>query len=146
VYNIICDSLGLEPKPNNGTLRLPLKTIGVHSSDTSLPDPVDPADTSNTDGSINVDPIEAGSAADGDAIPPYMIGVNPADDATTDSPTTNEGQMADDEEGSEPQDFWDYVWGKVDGWKTWVGDLVGLGDKNGTIVQGNNKSGETKSS
>ncbi|KAI4140462.1 MAG: hypothetical protein LQ341_003835 [Variospora aurantia] len=31
VYNIVCDSLGIEPKPNNGTLRLPLKTIGVHS-------------------------------------------------------------------------------------------------------------------
>jgi len=24
VYNIVCDSLGIEPKPNNGTLRLPL--------------------------------------------------------------------------------------------------------------------------
>lgn len=31
VYNIVCDSLGIEPKPNNGTLRLPLKPIGVHS-------------------------------------------------------------------------------------------------------------------
>ncbi|KAL8824396.1 MAG: hypothetical protein Q9191_005083 [Dirinaria sp. TL-2023a] len=31
VYNIVCDSLGIEPKPNNGTLRLPLKTIGLHS-------------------------------------------------------------------------------------------------------------------
>ena len=33
VYNILCDSLGLEPKPNNGTLRLPLKPIGLHSDD-----------------------------------------------------------------------------------------------------------------
>ncbi|KAL9047305.1 MAG: hypothetical protein Q9206_006840, partial [Seirophora lacunosa] len=31
VYNIVCDSLGIEPKQNNGTLRLPLKPIGVHS-------------------------------------------------------------------------------------------------------------------
>ncbi|KAL8714426.1 MAG: hypothetical protein Q9220_001759 [cf. Caloplaca sp. 1 TL-2023] len=31
VYNIVCDSLGVEPKPNNGTLRLPLKTTGLHS-------------------------------------------------------------------------------------------------------------------
>lgn len=31
VYNIICDSLGIEPKPNNGTLRLPLKPVGLHS-------------------------------------------------------------------------------------------------------------------
>jgi hypothetical protein len=31
VYNIVCDSLGIEPVPNNGTLRLPLKPIGLHS-------------------------------------------------------------------------------------------------------------------
>ena len=31
VYNIICDSVGITPRPNNGTLRLPLKPIGLHS-------------------------------------------------------------------------------------------------------------------
>lgn len=31
VYNIVCDSLGIMPKPNNGTLRLPLKPVGIHS-------------------------------------------------------------------------------------------------------------------
>ncbi|KAL9103523.1 MAG: hypothetical protein Q9163_001441 [Psora crenata] len=31
VYNILCDSLGIEPKPNNGTLRLPLRPVGLHS-------------------------------------------------------------------------------------------------------------------
>ena len=36
VYSIVCDSLGIEPKPNNGTLRLPLKPIGLHS-DKSAP-------------------------------------------------------------------------------------------------------------
>jgi predicted AlkP superfamily pyrophosphatase or phosphodiesterase len=30
VYNIIADSLGVDPQPNNGTLRLPLKPIGTH--------------------------------------------------------------------------------------------------------------------
>ena len=30
VYNIICDSIGIQPKPNNGTLRLPFKTQGLH--------------------------------------------------------------------------------------------------------------------
>lgn len=33
VYNIICDSIGVEPRPNNGTLRLPLKPIGLHSDE-----------------------------------------------------------------------------------------------------------------
>jgi predicted AlkP superfamily pyrophosphatase or phosphodiesterase len=31
VYGIVCDSLGLPPAPNNGSLRLPLKPIGMHS-------------------------------------------------------------------------------------------------------------------
>lgn len=31
VYNIVCDSLGLEPKRNNGTMRLPLKPVGLHT-------------------------------------------------------------------------------------------------------------------
>lgn len=31
VYNIVCDSIGLTPAPNNGTLHLPLKPQGLHS-------------------------------------------------------------------------------------------------------------------
>jgi predicted AlkP superfamily pyrophosphatase or phosphodiesterase len=31
VYGIVCDSLGLPPASNNGTLRLPLKPVGLHS-------------------------------------------------------------------------------------------------------------------
>ncbi|EUC50966.1 hypothetical protein COCMIDRAFT_21678 [Bipolaris oryzae ATCC 44560] len=31
LYNIICDSINLQPAPNNGTLRLPLKATGLHS-------------------------------------------------------------------------------------------------------------------
>ncbi|KAJ5059590.1 ectonucleotide pyrophosphatase/phosphodiesterase family member 1 [Bipolaris maydis] len=35
VYNIICDSIKLQPAPNNGTLRLPLKPIGLHNDNDS---------------------------------------------------------------------------------------------------------------
>ncbi len=35
VYNIICDSIGIEPKANNGTLRLPLRPVGLHSDNPS---------------------------------------------------------------------------------------------------------------
>ncbi|KAI9775195.1 MAG: hypothetical protein M1839_001383 [Geoglossum umbratile] len=47
VYNIICDSLFITPQPNNGTLRLPLKPVGLHSDPDSplLETPLDP--TSN---------------------------------------------------------------------------------------------------
>ena len=33
VYNIVCDSLKIEPHPNNGTLRLPLKPVGLHGDE-----------------------------------------------------------------------------------------------------------------
>lgn len=33
VYNIVCDSLGITPHPNNGTLRLPLRPVGLHGDD-----------------------------------------------------------------------------------------------------------------
>ncbi|KAM6482928.1 Phosphodiest-domain-containing protein [Trichoderma sp. SZMC 28011] len=42
VYNLLCDSLGLKPKPNNGTLRLPLKPIGTHKAEDEPEVPVDP--------------------------------------------------------------------------------------------------------
>lgn len=43
VYNIICDSVGIQPVPNNGTLRLPLKPVGLHS-DPDAPKPSTPTD------------------------------------------------------------------------------------------------------
>ena len=44
VYNIVCDSLGLTPVINNGTLRLPLKPSGVHDFDHPVEVPGDPQD------------------------------------------------------------------------------------------------------
>lgn len=47
VYNIICDSLGIKPHANNGSLRLPLETDGFHgdedtpASEMSLDEEVD---------------------------------------------------------------------------------------------------------
>lgn len=42
VYNIICDSLGLEPAANNGTIRLPFKTSGKHDQEVQMEVPDDP--------------------------------------------------------------------------------------------------------
>ncbi|KAI9662095.1 MAG: hypothetical protein M1831_002791 [Alyxoria varia] len=47
VYNIICDSIGVQPKPNNGTLRLPFKTQGVHHNGSS------DSDEQNMDNGLN---------------------------------------------------------------------------------------------
>lgn len=42
---MLCDSLGLEPAPNNGTLRLPLKTVGIHKPEDTPEVPQDPVTT-----------------------------------------------------------------------------------------------------
>ncbi|KAM4065334.1 type I phosphodiesterase / nucleotide pyrophosphatase [Hirsutella rhossiliensis] len=42
VYNILADSVGMEPKPNNGTLRLPLKPAGTHRPEDRPTEPADP--------------------------------------------------------------------------------------------------------
>ncbi|PVI03738.1 Phosphodiest-domain-containing protein [Periconia macrospinosa] len=50
LYNIICDSISVSPAPNNGTLRLPLKPVGLHT-DSNTPaneTPSDPPLSSST--------------------------------------------------------------------------------------------------
>ncbi|TQV92095.1 hypothetical protein V2A60_004395 [Cordyceps javanica] len=43
LYNLLCDSVGITPQPNNGTLRLPLKPIGTHTEE--VVEEQDPAPT-----------------------------------------------------------------------------------------------------
>jgi predicted AlkP superfamily pyrophosphatase or phosphodiesterase len=145
VYNIICDSLHILPKPNNGTLRLPLKPVGLHSSDTTPPKPSDLEVTSSTlippsvtpspftaptsvtppdenaDAVISISPIEASSAADPNVVPPTMVGVDPADVVSPDRPVvSDEGQMTPEE-----KNFWDWFNSRLDKLKGWFGELVG---------------------
>ncbi|KAI0904488.1 alkaline-phosphatase-like protein [Ustulina deusta] len=48
VYNILCDSIGMNPVPNNGTLRLPLRVVGLHNDEMVLEQPEDPVPTSTS--------------------------------------------------------------------------------------------------
>ncbi|RSL75428.1 hypothetical protein CEP51_010871 [Fusarium floridanum] len=45
VYNMLCDSVGMDPAPNNGTLRLPLKPVGLHKPEEKPEEPADPVST-----------------------------------------------------------------------------------------------------
>ncbi|CAK7232566.1 hypothetical protein SBRCBS47491_008314 [Sporothrix bragantina] len=71
VYNMICDSIGIDPKPNNGTLRLPLKPIGLHDA-APIEEPLDPvpaytkeatavpiATQTTKTATVGIDPIDA---------------------------------------------------------------------------------------
>ncbi|KAH7064560.1 alkaline-phosphatase-like protein [Macrophomina phaseolina] len=59
LYNIICDSIGAEPAPNNGTLRLPLKPVGLHSDVKADETPDDPPASTTLAGHVLMAPPSA---------------------------------------------------------------------------------------
>lgn len=137
--------MALTPKPNNGTLRLPLKPIGLHSPDTSPLEPSDPEPTPSqlespkngtllSNGTLSVSPIEASSAADPNVIPPHMIGVDsPAglEDSNIDRPVVGDDSgMTQDE-----KDWWAWFKGQLDDFKGWISDLTHGNGKNGAQAQ-----------
>jgi hypothetical protein len=141
VYNILCDSLGLQPKPNNGTIRLPFKPVGLHSPETYPEEPTDPVPISiptpssppspvsvGVDEVISISPIEASSAADPNEAPPHMIGVSPTDDTPVDRPVvTDESEMS-----AEEKSFWAWFKDKLDKAKGWLAGLSGGGKEGET--------------
>ncbi|KAJ5937520.1 pyrophosphatase/phosphodiesterase [Penicillium verhagenii] len=103
VYNIVCDSLGIEPLPNNGTLRLPLHPIGLHSDENALPveRPSDPPE-----------------AASPTVILPEPM--SPESDAPIEAPPATGISSHDENKGS----WWGSLVGKLEEWKEWAGELI----------------------
>lgn len=110
VYNIVCDSLGMAPHGNNGTIRLPMTTVGLHSDfNEPLELPVDdPADIHDTTG-------------DGTG------------SSSTATPTSDEqGQassvaMPDDSKSNvESHDsWWKYIHEQLEKAKDWAKEIIG---------------------
>ncbi|OAL65795.1 type I phosphodiesterase/nucleotide pyrophosphatase [Trichophyton rubrum] len=115
VYNIICDSLRVQPRPNNGTLRLPLKPVGLHSDGKSPPienlDDQDPPKSTSSKTPISTrPPVPHPTAITGNAgIPPP-----PPPKATQQS----QGR---------PSSIIDRIIDKVKGWASDLLGFVGLG-------------------
>jgi hypothetical protein len=105
----------MKPMPNNGTLRLPLKPVGLHDSQTTLEAPADPEPTpaavESVTGVMSISPIETSSAADANEGPPAAVGVDPPDEPN--EPEENDGEDGDDKFDS-IGDFWDWFTGKLD--------------------------------
>ncbi|KAF7535942.1 hypothetical protein G7054_g4967 [Neopestalotiopsis clavispora] len=127
VYNILCDSVGMKPIANNGTLRLPLKTVGLHEPDTALAEPEDPDTSAVTAESapISTSSVATTAAAESTAQPTEQsteqstatVGVDPIEPPQeTEVPTTDNASEDEDEpkEFKSWQDYWDWLTGKVD--------------------------------
>lgn len=126
VYNIVCDSLFIEPKPNNGTLRLPLKPIGLHSdtppdtenlvddppdqepNTTNSPTPSSPSSSSNS--TIHPNPNLTSS-----------ISASPQNSTTADS----------DRAKNAADNFWGFIAAKLKAIKTWVENTLASKDHSG---------------
>ncbi|KAL0937645.1 ectonucleotide pyrophosphatase phosphodiesterase family member 1 [Colletotrichum truncatum] len=136
VYNILCDSVGLIPEPNNGTLRLPLSPIGTHADEDApkeLEDPVSAYTTSQLPASKIAVPTVASSVAQSAtqaAEPDNTIQVDPPQSSSTSTaaPGEEDGDSngSDDdavEKGKEAlKGLWDWladkfgkIWGKIKG-------------------------------
>ncbi|KAL1837335.1 hypothetical protein VTJ49DRAFT_3978 [Mycothermus thermophilus] len=146
VYNLLCDSVGITPAPNNGTLRLPLKTIGFHDDPADTPvDPPEshtlsatpssspaPKPTPTKTKSILINPVTTSSSTS--TAPANSIGV----DEPVPQPSSGSGDDGDgDGDGNDStldkiesgvKDFWDWFSGKV---TEWWGKVTGNGKGKG---------------
>ncbi|CAG8025814.1 unnamed protein product [Penicillium olsonii] len=106
VYNILCDSLGVDPLPSNGTLRLPLKPVGLHSDENVpvLDMPSDPPQTTTSAGP----PVQTAQPSP-----------EPTKPANTSAPAGDES-----DESGENGSWWDTVWNKFDDFKDWAGGVA----------------------
>ena len=153
---MLCDSVGIVPAPNNGTLRLPLKPIGLHdgSATNGLEPPADPVEThaatspkpEPTTNTIVANPVStSGSESTAPATNPILVNpVAPTNTVGVDQPVptpqpsqqpSGSGSDSGSDSGNHDsstvdkvQDFWDWFSGKVTGW--W-GKVTGQKDQGG---------------
>jgi hypothetical protein len=134
VYNILCDSVGMEPKPNNGTLRLPLKTIGFHEPGDEEETPEDPVPSSMPEQSTEPaapaeqDPASEPPSESSPSVEPEAPPIDPSEEPKPQPPSENDGQSppdSGDNDGDDDQgaggvwgwikDKWGQLWDKITG-------------------------------
>ncbi|KAF4161104.1 hypothetical protein CNMCM6069_006067 [Aspergillus lentulus] len=121
VYNLVCDSLGIDPLPNNGTLRLPLQPVGLHS-DQDAPVVDKPADPPISSAGVSVIPSQtmtpASTPSEGSSTA-FIQPTSPSENESSSEPQ-NEPE-SDDEQGPT---WWGTLWSKVEELKEWATDII----------------------
>ncbi|KUL89688.1 hypothetical protein ZTR_00478 [Talaromyces verruculosus] len=128
VYNLICDSVGIKPLPNNGTLHLPFTTIGLHS-DVDAPSLDTPADPPQTASIMIPSPSQpATSTSPTSAVTP------PSQETPAEPPADpdekEDSDADDDDETSSLQSFYDGVKDTLSSIKDWFGQLFSAKEDN----------------
>jgi hypothetical protein len=125
VYNIVCDSLGVDPLPGNGTLRLPLKPVGLHSDENAPvldtpPDPPAPTSTAVPPQSTSPQP-SAPQPTLPQSKPPQLV--QPAPKPT--APPAKAPPTPDhDEDKEKDSTWWEKISHKFDDLKDWASGVA----------------------
>lgn len=135
LYNIICDSIGLTPAPNNGTLRLPLKPTG-HHNDTSPSihdtpeDPVPVSSSSSSSSLATMSPLltpQSNIAASASGLNTTLPLPSPPDQETQTTAavpsTTQDGAPAAEATTKAKVGWWDWIEHKAGELGQWVDGL-----------------------
>ena len=134
VYNIVCDSLGIKPHPNNGTLRLPLQPIGLHSDENApvLDTPLDP-EPAGAEGNSITTPGHTDLDHDNSAFdhPTSDGGVEEAAGGDVTGETGEAENDIDEEDGK--KSWWDFVHQQLEEAKEWAKGIIDAitGNKHG---------------
>jgi predicted AlkP superfamily pyrophosphatase or phosphodiesterase len=126
VYNILCDSLGIEPQPNNGTLRLPLKPVGSHDAENQQEPPADPPSPAETSHPTKFVHPERPTIPGAPAPNPTPTPVLTVDQPTMPSkPSSTQTDAAQPTHAAKEGDEDESVEGAIKGWWDWFTDKVG---------------------
>ncbi|KAF2186835.1 Phosphodiest-domain-containing protein [Zopfia rhizophila CBS 207.26] len=119
LYNIICDSIGIEPMPNNGTLRLPFRPVGLHTDPDTPPNhtPPDPVETSDFLGTSTMTSFSS-LAASTSGLEDAMSSIDSSTPITT--PTSSAPPAA----SSTSESWWEWLTHKADDVEEWVNGFL----------------------
>lgn len=129
LYNIICDSIGLAPGPNNGTLRLPLKPVGLHNDDEDSPDET-PSDPVGLHSLTSTPPSVATMSAvlsSLSSLAASASGMEPASPSAGETmPESSTTASTPPAESSKPphKHWWDWFTDEAEKIEDWVDDFV----------------------
>ncbi|GME54605.1 Type I phosphodiesterase/nucleotide pyrophosphatase/phosphate transferase [Neofusicoccum parvum] len=149
LYNIICDSIGIDPAPNNGTLRLPLKPVGLHSDvepEDSPADPPAPSAAATTAAAATASAAASAAQSAAHSVASAAASAQPKPSGTeteTAEPVPSEededakegeggesDSSDDDEDEEDEKSWWEWFSDKVNAAKGWAIDTAHkAGDK-----------------
>jgi hypothetical protein len=123
VYNLVCDSLGIDPLPNNGTLRLPLQPVGLHSDQDApaVDKPADPPISSTV--SLAPSPTVTPASSSSEASSTVLVQpTSPPENESSSEPAEPQNEPESDDE--QAPTWWGTLWSKVEEFKNWASDII----------------------